>query len=242
MDPNWLQSRLVLQSYKEIIYSVPTYSRQRYGVPIYSRQRQCPNINIDIQIYMVSQNTLDLSIYISVPTYPRLSYIYSVPIYHRLFINRYIQCPNIPQIIHIYRYSVPIYSRFIYIYILFKELQLLRIVIKDVKHYVQYNSFFNKNVKLKTEIYIQCPNILQIYLYIQCSNIPQIIYIYRYSVQHTQDYLYIQIQCPNIPQIIFIQIQCPNIHQIIFIYRYSVPIYPRLFIYIYIYFFKIPWI
>ena len=24
----------------------------------------------------------------------------------------------------------------------------------DVKHYVQYNFFFNKNVKLKTEIYI----------------------------------------------------------------------------------------
>ena len=24
----------------------------------------------------------------------------------------------------------------------------------DVKHYVKYNSFFNKNVKLKTEIYI----------------------------------------------------------------------------------------
>ena len=24
----------------------------------------------------------------------------------------------------------------------------------DVEHYVQYNYFFNKNVKLKTEIYI----------------------------------------------------------------------------------------
>ena len=46
----------------------------------------------------------------------------------------------------------------------------------DVKHYVQYNSFFNKNVKLKTEIinylYIYPNNYLSKYLTIYSTGCP----------------------------------------------------------------------